>query len=259
MTDMRIVESGLIPVYEGAGQERLVNARELHESLGSATRFNDWIQRRLDSYGFREGTDFYSELSKTPSAGRPTVEYWLRLNVAKELAMVESNARGQQIRRYLIEVEERYRAGIMPAEQMLTDPDFLVALATRYRDERNARLVAEARVVELAPKAEFHDRVAMADDGQTVADVAKVLGTGEIRLFRWLRDRHILMDRPRNIPYQEYIDRGYFRVVQRVWKDRQGEEHPSTQTLVTGRGLIWIQRQWDEDQGRPDHPPLRVV
>ena len=84
-----------------------VNARELHEKLETTTRFNDWISRRIDEYGFEEGKDFYSKLSK--SHGRPSKEYFISLDMAKELAMVENNEQGRKIRQYFIEVEKNAR------------------------------------------------------------------------------------------------------------------------------------------------------
>ena len=84
-----------------------VNARELWEKLEITTRFNDWISRRIDEYGFEEGKDFYSKLSK--SHGRPSQEYIISLDMAKELAMVENNEQGRKIRKYFIEVEKQYR------------------------------------------------------------------------------------------------------------------------------------------------------
>ncbi|MBY6208783.1 MULTISPECIES: antA/AntB antirepressor family protein [unclassified Halomonas] len=47
--------------------------------------------RRITEYGFTKDQDFYSELSKTPSGGRPSREYHLSLDMAKELFMVERN------------------------------------------------------------------------------------------------------------------------------------------------------------------------
>lgn len=258
--DVRIVENGLIPVYEGANGRRLVSARELHEALGSRQEFANWIKHRLETYGFTEGTDFLTTLSKTPTGGRPRIEYWLTVNCAKEIAMVENNERGRQIRKYLIEVEERYRAGLtLTVEQLLQDPDFLVQLTIRYRDERNARLAAEAKVAELTPKAEFHDRVAASSDAISIREAAKVLGTGQNRLFAWLRGQRILM--ADNQPYQEYLDAGYFRLIEQTWEDRAGNVHVSPKTLVTGKGLTWLQKRWDQDRVGVDsrRPPLRVV
>lgn len=51
-----------------------VNARELHSFLGVETRFNDWLDRRVKEYGFVDGVDFYSNLSKTSNSGRPSKE-----------------------------------------------------------------------------------------------------------------------------------------------------------------------------------------
>lgn len=84
-----------------------VRATDLHEFLQSETRYNDWISRRLEKYSFIEGEDFYLFLSKTN--GRPEKEYYLTIDTAKELAMVENNDKGREIRKYFIAVENTYR------------------------------------------------------------------------------------------------------------------------------------------------------
>jgi phage anti-repressor protein len=85
-----------------------VNARELHHVLGVETRFNDWFKRRVEDYLFIEDIDFtgYSNLSKTKM--NEEKEYYISLDMAKELAMVEKNDIGRQIRRYFIDREKRY-------------------------------------------------------------------------------------------------------------------------------------------------------
>jgi phage anti-repressor protein len=97
------------------GQER-VNARELHTAIGVETRFNDWISRRIEEYGFIHGEDYeildYSKLSNQDSAhggDRKSRNYSLSLDMAKELAMLENNEEGRKIRRYFIAVEKRSR------------------------------------------------------------------------------------------------------------------------------------------------------
>lgn len=104
---MKVIADEMLPIYENDYGERLVNARELHGKLMIATRFNDWISRMIESYGFVENDDFYSYLSKT--AGRPSKEYLLTLDTAKEIAIVQNNEMGRAIRKYFIEVEKRYR------------------------------------------------------------------------------------------------------------------------------------------------------
>jgi len=98
----------LIPVFTGQINQQsvqLVDARLLHNFLEVVTRFNDWITRRIEEYGFIEGNDFYSKLSKTK--GRSKTDYHLTLDMAKELAMVERNEKGRQARRYFIECEKK--------------------------------------------------------------------------------------------------------------------------------------------------------
>ena len=102
----------LIPVFTGESTQ-LCNARDLHSALQVETRFNDWIDRRIEEYGFIDGEDFYSSLSKTPKrskGGRPTIDYQLTIDMAKELAMIENNEVGRQVRRYFIRVEDELRA-----------------------------------------------------------------------------------------------------------------------------------------------------
>jgi phage antirepressor YoqD-like protein len=99
----------------------------------------------------------------------------------------------------------------------------------------------KALIVSLEPKAEFHDAVASAINCQTVQEAAKVLGTGQNRLFKRLRELGLLM--ADNQPYQTAIEAGYFRMVEKQYKDKRGESHTYTQTLVTGKGLSYIQRK----------------
>ena len=67
-----------------------VSARELHTFLEVQTRFNDWIATRINEYGFIENQDFvsFTENSVKPKKGRPSQEYYITLDMAKELAMV---------------------------------------------------------------------------------------------------------------------------------------------------------------------------
>lgn len=99
-----------------------------------------------------------------------------------------------------------------------------------------------AQITAMTPKAEFHDQVAEAINCQTVEEVAKILGTGQNRMFAWLRNEGILMKS--NRPYQRYVDEGYCRVVERAFKDPRGEAHTYTRTLITGKGLAYIQRKF---------------
>lgn len=100
----------LIKITEHNGN-KAVSARELHDFLEVKSKFAEWINRRIDEYGFINGQDFisFSEISEKPSGGRPTVEYAISLDMAKELSMVERTEKGKQARRYFIECERRLK------------------------------------------------------------------------------------------------------------------------------------------------------
>ena len=109
------VKEGVLQISSYEGQQ-VVDARELHEKLEVATRFNDWIGYRIKQYDLLEGIDYQilSENSVKPDGGRPAMNFALSLNCATQLAMVENNERGKQIRRYFIEIEKEFRRRFEP-------------------------------------------------------------------------------------------------------------------------------------------------
>lgn len=103
-----MTNSNLIPVFSGliANQAvQLCNARPLHAFLEVKSDFNNWIKNRITDYGFTENEDYIIVTERT--LGRPRKEYHITLDMGKELAMVERNEKGRQVRRYFIECERR--------------------------------------------------------------------------------------------------------------------------------------------------------
>ncbi len=108
MNNLKVIANDMLPVYENDSREKYVDGRELHEKLMSKQKFTDWIQKRVDNYGFVEGEDFFISLGKS-TGGRPSKEYIFTLDTGKEIAMLENNEMGRAIRKYFIEVEKRFR------------------------------------------------------------------------------------------------------------------------------------------------------
>ncbi|ECL3644809.1 phage antirepressor Ant [Campylobacter jejuni] len=90
------------------------NAREIFQFLNSEQEYANWIKNRISHYDFIENQDYIIELVYTK--GRPRKEYYVTLNMAKELCMVENNEKGRQARRYFIDCEKRLKN--LEAEQM---------------------------------------------------------------------------------------------------------------------------------------------
>ncbi|HAP3156143.1 antA/AntB antirepressor family protein [Escherichia coli] len=123
--------SQLIPVFNGtiANETALLcNARDLHAFLGVKKVFAAWITNRISECEFIENQDYIllSNLGKQTSGrgGHNRKDYHLTLDTAKELAMVERNEKGRQIRRYFIECEKKLRS-MQPAQQF-TDEEIIL-------------------------------------------------------------------------------------------------------------------------------------
>jgi prophage antirepressor-like protein len=128
-------------------------------------------------------------------------------------------------------------------EQALLDPDYLIKLATQIKTEREGRIVAEHKIKELQPKAEFFDAVTCSNDAIDIGTVARVINfsKGRTTLFRILRENKILMSD--NLPYQEFRDRGYFRVIESTFTNpRTGDVHTNYKTVVYQKGVDFIRR-----------------
>lgn len=108
---MATTDNSIIPITShivSGSEEQCVNARDLHTFLGVGRNFSNWLKGRIEEYGFVENQDFgiFAKTGVNSSRrGRKAIEYFLTLEMAKELAMVEKNDKGREARRYFIECE----------------------------------------------------------------------------------------------------------------------------------------------------------
>lgn len=121
-------------------------------------------------------------------------------------------------------------------------------------ESENLQLVLEhkakdAKLEEVKPKVEMFDAAMRSEDLTSISNTAKVLnmGIGPINLFRWLREQSVLMAKgyKKNVPYQPYIDRGYFKVIEYTYQKDETDK-VQFKTLVTQKGMDWIRRKLAE-------------
>ncbi|MBF5373704.1 DNA-binding protein [Escherichia coli] len=163
---------------------------------------------------------------------------------------------------YVFEGEQGKRDSIIVVAQL--SPEFTARLVDRWRELEGAtakipqtfsealRLAAdledqkaelEKQLALAAPKVEFADRVGEAS-GILIGNYAKVVGIGPNKLFAWMRDHKILIasGSRRNVPMQEYMERGYFTVKETAVNTNHGIQISFT-TKITGRGQQWLTRK----------------
>ena len=121
---MDLVQKSFPVIQQHEILEQVVNARELYEFLGSKRQFANWIKERIESYEFVENVDYvvFNKIVKNPKGGRSSIEYAITVTMAKELAMVENNAKGKEVRKYFIECERQAKqANIVPQIASIED------------------------------------------------------------------------------------------------------------------------------------------
>lgn len=198
--------SELIPIQNNDGAQAVMG-RDLHQFLEVSTRYNDWIARLIEKYGFIAGQDFYSKMSKTPNGGRPSENHVLTLDMAKEISMVQNNDKGRQARRYFIECERRAKE---PAE---LSPEEIMARAIKVADhtikELEAKTADQALALEAAkPKVEYYDHcVSVESDVMTVKDWGAHFGLTEPQARQKLLDAKMI----------------YRKTQTREWSSRKGD------------------------------------
>lgn len=139
--------------------------------------------------------------------------------------------------------------GLYATEDLLNNPDLLIAMATALKEERQARKLAEEKIEQQKPLVDFANQVTDTTDLIDMKTMAKLLkdnniNIGRNRLFEFLRIKKILMKD--NQPYQQYVDSGYFKVNEYTYTNPFGQTKTNRQTLVTGKGQLYITKKVKE-------------
>ncbi len=198
-----------------------VLGRDLHAMLEVEARYNDWFPRMCE-YGFEEGKDFYSFLSKTPEGGRPKQEHQLTIAMAKELCMLQRTEKGKQCRQYFIQVEEAWNT-----------PEQVMARALRVADETIKSLTAELESA--APKVQYFDTLVDRNLLTNFRDTAKELHVAPKAFIKFLLEKgYIYRDNKSRLrPYQAHAEKGLFEVKEFA---SEFNNKAGIQTLITPKG-----------------------
>lgn len=234
-----VMENELIPITAATigGEQQGVNARDLHDFLEVKTAFKDWIARRIEDFDFKEDSDFCSFLSES-SGGRPSKEYVLTLNMAKELSMVERNEKGKQARQYFIQCEKQLKV----AKQQFAIPQTLPEALRLAADLADKNAALEKKAKEDAPKVEFCDKVVADNDAMTITRAAKVINYPPRKLKDYIRQIGWLYANS-DTPMQSTITSGYMVLRFAHWTDNEGNAIEKPYAHITNKGLFALYRR----------------
>lgn len=132
-------------------------------------------------------------------------------------------------------------------EKTLSDPDYLIRLATNLKEEKAKRALAEAQIERNKPKVLFADSCEVAENSILIGEFAKRLkqngyDIGQNKLFEWLRQHDYLCKsgERKNLPTQYSMERGLFEVKTRIVSNPNGSVRTTSTTKVTGKGQIYF-------------------
>lgn len=132
-------------------------------------------------------------------------------------------------------------------EKTLSDPDYLIQLATTLKQERQQRIEAERKVAEAQPAVTFTQAVSGSASSCLIGELAKLINQngypiGERRLFKWLRENGYLGTKGEryNIPNQRYIEQGLFELKKGTRSGNNGVMHTTITSKVTGKGQVYF-------------------
>lgn len=187
-----------ITIIEHKELKRAVSAKELYKFLDVRTDYATWIKRMIDC-GFEENIDYEvfhnSLVNPNPLGGRPSKDYLMTIEMAKEISMLQRTEKGREVRKYFIECERQLK------EQQLAVPNFSnpVEAALAWIDEYKAKQLAiEERDIAIKTKSQINNKItatAMARasvETRRANKLADELGIGkkfkQVRAIEWLPD-----------------------------------------------------------------------
>lgn len=220
----------LINITLNENHEPVVSARDLHKALEVTDRFSRWFDRML-AYGFEENVDFLGREIFHTQAKTTVQDYVLKMDMAKEIAMLQRNEKSKEVRKYFIQVEKDFNS-----------PEKIMARALLMADQKVHKL--EAQIEADKPKVIFADAVSASHTSILVGDLAKLISQngykiGANRLFSWLRENGYLIKKQGaswNMPTQKSMERKLFEIKETNIQHADGHISINKTPKVTGKG-----------------------
>lgn len=154
----------LIKTQTNDNGEILVSGRDLHDYFESNERYSKWFSRML-GYGFTEDVDFTSVQKSTVvnnGASRNLMDHHIKLDAAKEIAMLQRSDRGKEARQYFINLEKLWNS-----------PDMVIKRAMDFQQQKIETL--EHRIQLDQPYTQYGRAVSSSDGAINIGEFAKII------------------------------------------------------------------------------------
>lgn len=228
--------NGLININTNS-EEITLSGRELHEFLEVKTKYKDWFPRMV-SYGFEENIDYRAMAQKRATAqGNETtyIDHEIKLDMAKEIAMIQRSEKGRQARKYFIEVEKMWNSPEMIMKRALEIANKKIEYL-QLENSKKSQLIGE-----LKPKADYTDKILKNSGLVTITQIAKDYGMSGQKMNELLHSLKVQYKQSEQwLLYSEHHGKGYTHSETVDIKRRDGREDIKMNTKWTQKGRLFI-------------------
>ena len=217
-----------------------VSARDLHEQLHIETPFKKWIDRMCD-YGFEVGKDFWTKMSES-TGGRPSTEYDISIDMAKQICMIQRTPEGKEIRQYFLDLEKAWNTPEQIMARALKMADRTIESVKAQCKFLGEQVIEQQKIItELQPKANYVDKILQSKSLVTITQIAKDYGLSGRKMNQILNELKIQYKVGRQwVLYSQYQNNGYVhsRTIDITRAD--GRSDVTMQTEWTQKGRLFL-------------------
>lgn len=209
-----------------------VSARDLYQFLQPTERFSSWFDRQLQ-YGFENGVDYLGCKVFNTLARQELQDFYISIDMAKEVSMIQRSEKGKQARQYFIECERRATQPTFQIPQTLSEALRLAATQAETIEQQQERLAL------VEPKAAALDVIGSAEGSLGVRETAKTIGIAQNKFVAWcVNNEWMYRDSKDKLqPYSGRIQQGYMEQRPVTFNGRDGTARATTQPMFTPKGL----------------------
>ena len=234
----------LIKIEINENGEQLVSARELHKFLEIETQFSKWFKRMCE-YGFIENKDYIAISQKRLTAqGNETtyMDYLMKISMAKELSMIQRNAKGKEAREYFIKCEEAWNSDeIIMARAIKIQNRKIIEYRKQIEDLEYSNQIKDQQIAEFKPIKDYVDTILSSPDALAISQIAADYGMTGAELNKTLHEKGVIKKIGGQwLLCKKYLGKGYTQSKTYSYKTVLGFDRTVIATYWTQKGRLKI-------------------
>lgn len=224
----------IINVTLNENHEPVISARQLHTALGVTDRFSRWFERML-AYGFEENSDYVGCEIFHDLARKKVKDYIIKLDMAKEIAMLQRNEKSKEVRKYFIQVEKDFNS----PEKIMARALLMADKKIKLLESQNENLLIELE--EANKNADYLDLILQTKDSLTITQIAQDYGISARKMNQLLKQERIQrIVNGQWVLYAKYLAKGYVSSRTFDYTGKDGKVHSNITTVWTQLGRRFL-------------------